>query len=56
MPKTEILTLRVSAEFKKRVAEEAAREHRSITNYIEATLARMWEANNKKSSSAKEKH
>jgi len=43
MPKTETLNLRVSAEFKRRLAEEAAKEKRSVTNYLEATLARVWE-------------
>jgi hypothetical protein len=42
MPKTEILILRVSSEFKKKIAEEAKRQHRSITNYIEATLIELW--------------
>lgn len=43
MPKTETLNLRVSAEFKKRLIQEAANEKRSVTNYLEATLSRVWE-------------
>jgi predicted HicB family RNase H-like nuclease len=43
MSKTETLNLRVSAEFKKRLVEEAAREKRSVTNYLEATLSAIWE-------------
>jgi predicted HicB family RNase H-like nuclease len=43
MPKTETLNLRVSAEFKRRLMEEAAREKRSVTNYLEATIAAVWE-------------
>jgi predicted HicB family RNase H-like nuclease len=43
MPKTETLNLRVSAEFKKRLMEEAAREKRSVTNYLEATITAAWE-------------
>lgn len=43
MPKTETLNLRVSSEFKRRLTEEAAREKRSVTNYLEVTLTRLWE-------------
>jgi hypothetical protein len=43
MPKTETLNLRVSADFKKRLMEEAAKERRSVTNYLEATLVAHWE-------------
>jgi predicted HicB family RNase H-like nuclease len=43
MPKTETLNLRVSAEFKRRLVEEAAREKRSVTNYLEATITAVWE-------------
>jgi predicted HicB family RNase H-like nuclease len=43
MPKTETLNLRVSTEFKKRLMEEAAREKRSVTNYLEATITAVWE-------------
>jgi predicted HicB family RNase H-like nuclease len=41
--KTETLNLRVSPDFKKRLAEEAAKERRSVTNYLEATLMGLWE-------------
>ena len=43
MSKTETLNLRVSAEFKRRLMEEAAREKRSVTNYLEATITAVWE-------------
>jgi predicted HicB family RNase H-like nuclease len=43
MPKTETLNLRVSTEFKRRLMEEAAREKRSVTNYLEATITAVWE-------------
>jgi len=43
MAKTETLNLRVSAEFKRRLAEEAAKEKRSVTNYLEAVLTELWE-------------
>jgi predicted HicB family RNase H-like nuclease len=43
MPKTETLNLRVSADFKKRLMEEAAKERRSVTNYLETTLLAYWE-------------
>ena len=44
MPKTETLNLRVSAEFKRRLTEEAKKEKRSVTNYLEATLTSLWKA------------
>ena len=43
MTKTETLNLRVSSEFKRRLAEEAAKEKRSVTNYVEATLTAIWD-------------
>lgn len=43
MAKTETLNLRVSTEFKRRLTEEAAKEKRSVTNYLEVTLAKIWE-------------
>jgi predicted HicB family RNase H-like nuclease len=42
MPKTETLNLRVSSEFKRRLFQEAKKEKRSVTNYVEATLASLW--------------
>jgi predicted HicB family RNase H-like nuclease len=41
--KKETLNFRVSAEFKRRLAEEAAKERRSLTNYLEITLTRLWD-------------
>jgi len=43
MTKTETLNLRVSWEFKRRLADEAAKEKRSVTNYVEATLTAVWD-------------
>jgi predicted HicB family RNase H-like nuclease len=43
MAKTETLNLRVSSEFKRRLVDEAAKEKRSVTNYLEVMLTRMWE-------------
>ncbi|MGB6474650.1 MAG: hypothetical protein WBF04_11285 [Candidatus Sulfotelmatobacter sp.] len=43
MAKTETLNLRVSADFKRRLTEEAAKEKRSVTNYLEVTLSELWE-------------
>ena len=45
--KTATLNLRVSSEFKKRLAEEAAKTRRSVTNYVEVTLLDLWEADGK---------
>jgi predicted HicB family RNase H-like nuclease len=42
MRKTETLNLRVSPEFKSRVVEEAKKERRSVTNYLEVTLTNLW--------------
>jgi predicted HicB family RNase H-like nuclease len=42
MLKTETLNLRVSAEFKRRLIEEAKKEKRSVTNYIEAAITELW--------------
>jgi hypothetical protein len=43
MKKSETLNLRVSAEFKKRLTEKAAKERRSITNYLETVLTDLWQ-------------
>ena len=43
MNKTETLNLRVAAEFKKRLTEKAAKERRSITNYLEVVLTDLWQ-------------
>ncbi len=42
MLKTETLNLRVSTEFKRRLIEEARKEKRSVTNYIEAAITELW--------------
>lgn len=42
MPKTETLNLRVSSEFKRRLTEEAGKVKRSVTNYIEVSIAEFW--------------
>jgi predicted HicB family RNase H-like nuclease len=42
MRKSATLNLRVSPEFKKRLTEEAKKEKRSVTNYLEATITRLW--------------
>ena len=42
MAKTETLNLRVSADFKRRLTEEAAKEKRSVTNYLEVILTGLW--------------
>ena len=43
MAKTETLNLRVSADFKRRLNEEAAKEKRSVTNYLEVVLTEVWQ-------------
>jgi len=42
MRKQETLNLRVSAEFKRKLSKEAKKEKRSITNYLEITLEKVW--------------
>ena len=49
MSKTETLNLRVSAEFKRRLVDEAAKQKRSVTNYLEVTLTKLWEHRGSKS-------
>lgn len=44
MQKTQTLNLRVSPEFKRRLMEEAKKEKRSVTNYLEVTLTDVWKA------------
>ncbi|MGO9437020.1 MAG: hypothetical protein ACLP00_22330 [Terracidiphilus sp.] len=41
--KKETLNFRVSAEFKRKLVEEAKKERRSLTNYLEAALTKFWE-------------
>jgi len=48
MPKTETLNLRVSPDFKRRLAEEAANEKRSVTNYLEVVLTDLWDRRDSK--------
>jgi hypothetical protein len=43
MKKKETLNFRVSAEFKRRLIEEAERERRSLTNYLENTFTKLWD-------------
>jgi len=55
MAKTETLNLRVSPDFKRRLAEEAAKEKRSVTNYLEVTLMDFWQKKDKDTSSGEVK-
>ena len=55
MPKTETLNLRVSADFKRPLAEEAAKEKRSVTNYLEVVLTEMWNRRDSKTLARPEK-
>jgi predicted HicB family RNase H-like nuclease len=43
MKKKETLNFRVSADFKRKLAEEAKKERRSLTNYLENVLTKLWE-------------
>jgi hypothetical protein len=43
MRKTETLNLRVSADFKRKLSKEAKKVRRSITNYVEITLEKLWQ-------------
>lgn len=55
MPKTETLNLRISSDFKRRLTEEAAKEKRSVTNYLEVTLTRLWDESESKTPRKPEK-
>jgi predicted HicB family RNase H-like nuclease len=55
MQKTETLNLRVSIDFKRRLVEEAKKEKRSVTNYIEAALSRYWDLKSASMSKARKK-
>jgi predicted HicB family RNase H-like nuclease len=43
MKKKETLNFRVSAEFKRRLIEKAEGDRRSLTNYLETTLTKLWD-------------
>lgn len=43
MKKKETLNFRVSVEFKRRLIQEAEKERRSLTNYLETTLTNLWD-------------
>jgi hypothetical protein len=53
MRKTETLNLRVSADFKRQLFEEAKKENRSVTNYLETTLTELWKNRGRKTTSTK---
>ncbi len=42
MKKKETLNFRVPAEFKQKLIEEANKQRRSLTNYLETTLMEIW--------------
>jgi predicted HicB family RNase H-like nuclease len=54
--KSATLNLRVSPDFKKRLAEEAAKQRRSVTNYLEVTLLDLWEEQDKTKGQKKRKN
>jgi predicted HicB family RNase H-like nuclease len=43
MSKTETLNLRVSQEFKRKLIDAAAKQKRSVTNYLEVVLTEVWD-------------
>jgi predicted HicB family RNase H-like nuclease len=47
MKKKETLNFRVSADFKRKLIEEAKKERRSLTNYLETALTKLWEQQEK---------
>ena len=53
--KSATLNLRVSPDFKKKLAEEAAKQRRSVTNYVEVTLLDLWEEQDKNTEQRKRK-
>jgi predicted HicB family RNase H-like nuclease len=55
MTKKETLNLRVSADFKRRLVEEAKKENRSVTNYLETMLSKIWQEDPSPALSTKKK-
>ncbi len=55
MQKSVTLNLRVSPEFKRKLATEARKEKRSVTNYIEVVLAERWKRNHSSTTTKQEK-
>ena len=53
--KSATLNLRVSPDFKKKLAEAAAKQRRSVTNYLEVTLLDLWEEQDKDTGQKKRK-
>jgi hypothetical protein len=43
MKKKETLNFRVPPEFKRKLIEEANKQRRSLTNYLETTFMQVWE-------------
>jgi hypothetical protein len=43
MKKKETLNFRVPAEFKRKLIEEANKQRRSLTNYLEITFMQVWD-------------
>jgi hypothetical protein len=43
MKKKETLNFRVPAEFKRKLIEEANKQRRSLTNYLETTFMEVWQ-------------
>ena len=52
MSKTETLNLRVSQEFKRKLIDAAAKQKRSVTNYLEVVLTEVWDREHVATSSA----
>jgi hypothetical protein len=43
MKKKETLNFRVPAEFKRKLIDEANKQRRSLTNYLEITFMQVWD-------------
>jgi hypothetical protein len=43
MKKKQTLNFRVPAEFKRKLIEEANKQRRSLTNYLETTFMQVWD-------------
>jgi len=49
MKKKETLNFRVPGEFKRKLIEEANKQRRSLTNYLETTFMQVWDEQEKAS-------
>jgi predicted HicB family RNase H-like nuclease len=55
MKKKETLNFRVPGEFKRKLIEEANKQRRSLTNYLETTFMQVWDEQEKASAAQQDR-